>query len=153
MNTPKEHRIPLEDLEPALACPSAQPDWAGARVFGVVGGNSAEPRLAYLTETLPVTPDLLAQTAPLPATEVLRIAAPCVKHDCQHFAGHHCQLAARTVEHLEPAAEKLPVCAIRSQCRWFHEQGKAACFRCPQVITDRTTAEAAIIRAATPTPG
>jgi len=30
----------------------------------------------------------------------------------------------------------LPPCRIRQSCRWWLQEGKAACFRCPQVVTD-----------------
>jgi hypothetical protein len=133
-----------------LLCPSAQPDWNQAAIFGVVGGTSEEPRVAYLTEPQLPTPELLALTHPVRPTEVLRIAAPCVGHDCQHFDGTQCQLVARTVIHLQPVVEKLPACTIRVSCRWWNEQGKAACLRCPQVITDSFTEDPDLRLAATP---
>jgi len=30
---------------------------------------------------------------------------------------------------------ELPSCQIRDTCRWFAEEGGAACLRCPQVVT------------------
>jgi len=29
----------------------------------------------------------------------------------------------------------LPACLIRATCRWYQQEGKAACHRCPQVVT------------------
>jgi hypothetical protein len=133
-----------------LNCPSAQADWEGARVFGVVGGTVKEPRVSYLTEPQPVTKELLDLTSPVIPTEVLRIAAPCVESSCKHFDGMNCQLVSRTIAYLQPVAGKLPPCAVRSSCRWWHEQGGDACFRCPQVVTDSFTDNEQVILAATP---
>ena len=37
---------------------------------------------------------------------------------------------------LHPSSvEKLKPCAIRSDCRWWQQEGKAACVRCPQVAS------------------
>ena len=120
----------------ALLCPSAQPDQPGARVFGVqTMTEDRERRVGYLTETVPVTADVLALSGPAAAPEVLRIAAPCVRGGCTNFHGGACSLAGRIVRMLEPAVAALPRCAIRPTCRWFREQGGAACVRCPQVIT------------------
>ena len=145
-------RKSTDQPEPAdtLFCPSAQPDWDQAMVFGVVQGTANEPRVSYLEQPLAPTPALLAQTSPVQPTEVLRIAAPCVGHACVHFDGSHCQLAARTIVHLQEVTEKLPPCSIRRSCRWWHEQGKAACQRCPQVVTDNFIPTDQILLAATP---
>ena len=40
----------------------------------------------------------------------------------------------------DPVVRALPRCAIRPTCRWFRQEGPAACFRCPQVVTDSRTA-------------
>lgn len=133
-----------------LLCPSAQPEWEDAKVFGIVGGTAEEPRLIHLTEPQPVTDELLSLTAPVKPTEVLRIAAPCAMSSCQHFNDTHCTLVSRTVIHLQPVTEKLPPCQIRTSCRWWHQEGKAACMRCPQIVTDNYLVSEPLILAATP---
>ena len=123
--------------EKPILCPSAQPQWEAVRVFGVQTATPAEGlRVGYLTEALPLTPDILAATAPATPAEVLRMAAPCMGHGCKHFDGVHCQLATRVVAMLDPVVSGLPHCAIRPTCRWFRQEGKAACLRCPQIVTD-----------------
>lgn len=42
---------------------------------------------------------------------------------------------AKTVQLASVVAEKLKPCAIRSECRWWRQEGKAACVRCPQVAS------------------
>jgi hypothetical protein len=120
-----------------VLCPSAQPDWDAAQVFGVQTGRQAEGlRVGYLTEAQMVTPEILAAAAPAMPTEVMRFAAPCMGTGCKHFDGANCQLAARVVEMLDPVVSGLPRCAIRPSCRWFRQEGKSACLRCPQIVTD-----------------
>src|SRR5215472_16194077 len=119
-----------------LLCPSAQPDMPDSRVLGVVGGSPEAPQLAYLNERLAVTPDLLAIAAPARPTQVFRFAARCEEKACRHFDGSHCQLATRIVQILPAVTESLPACLIRPDCRWYQQEGRAACMRCPQVVTE-----------------
>ncbi|HLQ51924.1 MAG TPA: hypothetical protein VK129_10530 [Terriglobales bacterium] len=120
----------------ALLCPSAQPDMEGARVLGVVSGSAEQSQVAYLSSNVPVTAGLLATAAPLKPTEVFRFAAHCEEKKCRHFDGSHCQLATRIVQILPAVTDGLPPCLIRAECRWFQQEGKAACMRCPQVVTE-----------------
>lgn len=119
----------------APLCPSAQPEMAGSVIFGVVGGTAQEPRVGYLAEPLPATAERLALSAPVVPTEIFRLAAPCAGSACQHFDGATCRLAARTAELLRPVVDALPPCRIRPRCRWWLQEGKEACLRCPQIVT------------------
>ena len=119
-----------------LQCPSAQPEMASSVIFAVIGGPVDSPQARYLIEPRPVTEALLALTKPVKPTEVFRFAAPCAERACQHFDGQQCRLAARTVELLPRAVDRLPPCAIRSNCRWWWQEGKAACWRCPAIVTE-----------------
>jgi hypothetical protein len=128
-------------MSEALSCPSARPDMAGARVLGVVQRTGEGPRVAYAAGQVPVTEEVLAATGPVPPMQVYRFAAPCQARKCQHFDGATCQLATRIVLGLEAATAHLPACAIRRDCRWYHQEGAAACHRCPQVVTEITAAD------------
>ena len=121
-------------MSSALSCPSAQPDMAGAEVLGVLQRGGA-PRLAYLSEALPVSDDVLALAGRATPTEVFRFAAPCAERSCQHFDGVDCKLASRIVAGLAPVVDALPPCRLRTSCRWFAQEGRPACLRCPQVVT------------------
>lgn len=116
-------------------CPSARPD-SNSKVFGVISGTVEEPRVAYLKQPLPLTDRLKAVSGEITPTEVFRTASTCATHKCQHFDGEDCRLAMRIVEQLPAVAEELPPCSIRRNCRWWQQEGKAACLRCPQVVTD-----------------
>lgn len=131
-------------------CPSARPDMPDSKVFGVIGGTVDEPRLAYLKQPLPVTDEVKALSGAVTPAEVFRTAAPCAEKSCQHFDGANCSLAMRVVENLTTAVEQLPPCSIRSNCRWWQQEGKAACMRCPQVITDNYSPSEVIKQVAKP---
>jgi len=128
-----------ENRKPLL-CPSAQPEMEDARVLGVVGGSSEAPVLAYLNERLAVSDELLACASPAGPTQVFRFAARCEEKACCHFDGTNCNLATRIVQILPAVTDALPACLIRPECRWYQQEGKAACFRCPQVMTDKSNA-------------
>lgn len=146
-----DRRAPKDPPSPQPPlCPSALPEMPNGRLFGVVGGTVEEPRLQYLDRAAPVTREVLAMAGPVKPTEVFRMAAPCVESKCCHFDGHDCRLVTRIVQILPAVAESLPVCAIRRDCRWFEQEGKPACLRCPQVVTWNCVASDEMVRAATP---
>jgi hypothetical protein len=127
---------PEQSNKQTLLCPSAQPDMQGCRVLGVVGGTAETPQVAYVNQHLAVSEELLASTAPVKPTEVLRFAAHCEGSACRHFDGTNCNLATRIVQILPAVVDSLPPCLIRPDCRWYQQEGRAACMRCPQVITE-----------------
>lgn len=134
-------------------CPSARAELADSTVFGVVTGTVEEPRVTYLNQSQPVTGELIALSGSVTPTEVFRISAPCVGNGCHHFDGTNCRLATRIVQQLPTVAEELPPCPIRRDCRWWRQEGKAACMRCPQVITDDYNPSEQIRQVVTPTAG
>ncbi|BAT55110.1 hypothetical protein NOS3756_40880 [Nostoc sp. NIES-3756] len=117
-------------------CPSARPELGESIVFGLIAGTASEPRVTYLKQSLPVTEQILAKAHPVTPGEIFRTAAACASKGCQHFDGKDCRLAARVAEKLPAVVAELPPCSIRRDCRWWQQEGKAACLRCPQVITD-----------------
>lgn len=123
-------------LASSSLCPSAQPEWQDAIAFGVVGGTGDNPQVKYLQKAQPVTAELLQLAAPIAPPEVFRFAASCLHGGCVHFQSNSCTLASRIVKLLPEVVEKLPRCAIRASCRWWQQEGVAACRRCPQLVTD-----------------
>ena len=130
-----------DESKKQIDCPSAQPSTEGARIFGVMTGTpeAAPGRLSHRglagfrraagpfgTEAKPT------QTLPHRGTLLERL--------CKHFKGNACSLAQRIVEGVPPVVNALPACQIRSTCRWFRQEGREACFRCPQVMTDKSNA-------------
>jgi hypothetical protein len=39
------------------------------------------------------------------------------------------------------SARQVPACNIRRDCRWFRQEGRAACQRCPQIATGNPEAD------------
>jgi hypothetical protein len=120
----------------SILCPSAQPTMPDSVAFGIIEGTSSAPRMTHFAELQPVTDELLALAEPVTPTEIFRFAAPCANKGCQHFDGSTCRLATQIVEVLPPVVSDLPPCQVRSQCRWWQQEGRSACLRCPQVVTD-----------------
>lgn len=148
--TLKEDAMKDTSATDQLLCPSALSDQKGSIVIGIVGGTIEEPRVGYLVEPQPVTHDILALTGPATPTEVLRFAAPCAGSKCKHFDGSNCRLVTRVVKFLPRVVDVLPVCRIRPKCRWWQQEGKAACVRCPQVVTDSCSDSQQLRQAAIP---
>jgi len=117
-------------------CPSARAEFAGSVVFGVIGGTVEDPRVTYLQQLQPITEELIAKASPATPTEVFRMATTCITTACLHFDSQDCRLARQITEKLLAVVEELPACSIRRDCRWWQQEGKFACKRCPQVITD-----------------
>jgi len=139
-----------EETGRASSCPSAQPEMAGSVVFGVVGGTVEEPRVGYLTQPLPASPEVLALAGAAPPGEVFRFGAPCAGAGCLHFDGAKCRLAQRIVQGLLPVVDALPPCHLRPTCLWWKQEGRAACMRCPQVVSQVEGPSAEMRRAAEP---
>lgn len=136
--------------ERTTLCPSARPELVDSVVFGIVGGTATAPRIVYLKQPLPITDELIAKASPVTPTEIFRTAASCVELGCQHFDGKDCRLAMRIVDKMPAVVEGLPSCSIRRDCRWWQQEGKAACMRCPQIITDNYSASEQLRQAADP---
>jgi hypothetical protein len=119
-----------------LLCPSARPD-DGSLIFAVRTDHEGTAGVAYLDEPIPTSREVLALAGPVDPREVFRFASPCAQSKCVHFEGDSCALGGRVSALLPAVQERLPVCQIRSQCRWFAERGPAACQRCPLIVTKR----------------
>jgi hypothetical protein len=69
-----------------------------------------------------------------------------------HFRESRCRLATQIVKLLPTVVEKIPTCTIRPKCRWWLQEGKAACLRCAQVVTDNYNPSNEMRVVATPDP-
>jgi hypothetical protein len=130
MNSPGCHE--------ALLCPSAQPGMKNCQVLGVLEEARGKPMLSYLNQHVPVTHEVLAMAGEATPTQVFRFAATCEEAKCLHFDGCACKLASRIVQILPAVVGSLPPCIVRATCRWYSQEGGAACVRCPQIMTLNT---------------
>jgi hypothetical protein len=73
-----------------------------------------------------------------PPEKRFRFANSCVRGACRQWSGERCGVVDKVMDAIDSSAAQpdLPKCAIRPQCRWFMQSGKAACGICPEVITD-----------------
>ncbi|MGN9764388.1 hypothetical protein ACTMS2_04370 [Micromonospora sp. SD12] len=121
---------------PERMCPSTPA--ANATVF--LGMITPAGRVAYVTPPLPAEVALAQAATDTPVESRYRLAGPCVTAKCGFWTGEHCGLGERVAasfrEVAGPAEDDLPRCAIRRTCRWYAEQGRAACAACSQVVTD-----------------
>lgn len=65
-----------------------------------------------------------------------------------HFADQRCNLAKRIVDMMPEVTDGLPPCIIRKTCRWHRQEGRAACVRCPQIMTSNPRADEGLRRVA-----
>lgn len=154
---PEPHTQPDEPSEAAARrrpstetwCPSARPDF-GSVVFAVRTDDAEHHGVRYLSQALPVTQEILDLADPVDPREVFRFGAPCATTGCVHFTGSRCSLVQRIVEQTAPAVDELPPCRLRARCRWFAEEGGAACLRCPVILTLQPAPDPELARAAAP---
>ena len=138
------------DSEP-LKCPSARPELPNAVVLGVVRELDGWSFVHHLAEPLPVTPAILELAGDAPAGQVFRFAADCAENICAHFDGKQCRLAAKLVRSSPGKTRTLPPCRIRRDCRWHAQEGNAACFVCPLILSETATPTTELAQAADPT--
>jgi hypothetical protein len=126
------------DAEFTKSCPSA-PVEPGSSLFGIV---AAKGQIAYITPSVPVTHELLVILGEdgVPIENRLRFAGPCMEHRCVQWKGEagagRCGLIDQAIDSLgiTSGPESLPLCGIRSSCRWFAQYNRRACAACPEVI-------------------
>jgi hypothetical protein len=134
----------------SLMCPSADAEMSGSVIFGIVVGTPEAPYVVHLDRVKPIPPELLTLDSPVQPTEIFRIGATCIEDSCQHFDGTNCRLTARIIDGLPAVTDRLPACAIRSTCRWWYQEGAAACLRCQQVVRDNYIASEQLIHTIDP---
>jgi hypothetical protein len=118
-------------------CPSA-PAEPGALVIGVVGPDGHVAHLATPLRADAGFLEGLRRDGASPEAR-FRFSGACQEGRCVQWTGSACGIIERVLAHLDPAqaAEVLPRCGIRRDCRWHSQRGAAACHACPLVVTDR----------------
>lgn len=121
--------------EPAVLCPSSRCG-PGALLLGIV---QADGTVALAGERMEVDSTFVESARQGRSPEKrFRFARPCLKGGCKQWTGTRCGVIDFVVARVsaELVGVELRPCAIRSQCRWFHQRGAEACAVCPLVITD-----------------
>ncbi len=118
-----------------LDCPSAHPAAVGVKVFGVVLGGRGERRVSYLDRQVDLTEELSAAASGVELTRIFRFSGKCIESKCKQFDGERCGLGDKISSTITKVTKSLPRCTIRATCRWFSENGRESCFRCPSIVT------------------
>ncbi len=126
----------------SLLCPSstAKP---GAAPFGI---QDATGHVQYLDELVIIDQtfvDTARQQVRQPE-ERFRFASNCAKTGCGHWSSENagCSLVGKIVEAMNRKADAtLVACAIRTRCRWYHQEGSNACANCDEVVRNIRTKE------------
>jgi hypothetical protein len=101
----------------------------GAQLFGVVNKDG---KVQFITP-LTVTEEFIQQNDNL--EQRFRFTGKCVEKGCAQWDNEEskCSLSKK-VQSLETIKNtELSFCPIRSQCRWFSQDGNDACFSCNEV--------------------
>lgn len=120
-----------------------------ARLFGVRREFGGAAFIQHLADPLPVSAEILALAGNAPVGEIFRFSAPCAESACQHFDGARCRLAAK-IAALPDTVAAVPPCRIRPTCRWYVQEGSAACFRCPLILSETANPSVRLAHAADP---
>lgn len=113
-----------------LDCPSAAVD-DHARLFGVVDDDQ---RVQFLGAPIPLESQLVEALARDDQTaRRLRFTAPCAQGACAQWRDGGCGVARRVAA---AVTTELPSCGLRDTCRWWAQEGTAACAACVWVRTD-----------------
>jgi hypothetical protein len=120
-------------------------------VFATVESRQPSPQVSFFQSSFPVSAGTMIALADgtLRATEMFRFAAPCEQSGCANWSGEHCRVAERLVQIMPVSSVELPACVLRPDCRWFFQEGGAACVRCSQVVTNGARFEEALNRRTT----
>lgn len=102
---------------------------AGAQLFGVVNKDG---RVQFITP-LTVTEEFIQQNDHL--EQRFRFTGKCVEKGCAQWDNEKskCSLSKKVQELDMAKSTELIFCPIRSQCRWFSQDGNEACFSCNEV--------------------
>jgi len=115
-------------------CPSAVGQ-VGSNLLGVVNPNGT---VGFFGAPIEITPEFLEDAGDSESLERrFRFSSKCVQSGCKQWTGKECGvikavLALETI----PANNDLPDCSIRKTCRWFSQEGAAACNGCRYVVTN-----------------
>ena len=118
-------------------CPSARCA-PGATLLGIVGPRGV---VGYVRPAIEVDEAFveIAEQGRTPEKR-FRFASTCVEDGCVQWTGSRCGVIDEVLDLQEqgslPAADELPACTIRRDCRWYAQSGRRACSVCPFVVTN-----------------
>ena len=122
----------------SLACPSFRCE-PGAVLLGIVGRDQ---KVGYIRPELRIDESFVSRASSGRSPEKrFRFAGPCVEGRCRQWTGEGCGVIKEVLASSASSCERLPACVLRPHCRWYAQEGTAACRVCPLVLTDGTDEE------------
>lgn len=114
------------------------PSFAAVPGALLLGRLAEDGKVEILRTPMPVTSGFLdaLREREVEADAAYRFAGPCYSTSCSRWGGGKCQLAAKvaSVSLAEEQSPDLPDCGIRESCRWYSQQGAAACPGCVFIV-------------------
>ncbi len=109
----------------------------GSELLGI---RQDDGSVAILPQSLYIDEHFIEQVSKdeMAPEQRFRFTNKCVEGGCSQWTGKSCGVIDRVVQHLEevPTLAQLPVCGIRSRCRWFGQHQFNACKVCRFIITE-----------------
>lgn len=115
-------------------CPSSLGQ-VGSNLLGVVNPSGT---VGFFKDPVEVTQEFIDDAGDFENLERrFRFSNKCVQSGCKQWTGKECGVikAVLALDSI-PAKNDLPACSIRSNCRWFYQEGAIACNGCRYVITN-----------------
>lgn len=128
MNDVKQMRCPSSTCEP------------GHLLLGIVRPDGT---LSHISPPIEVDVSFVEKASAkgqrLPESR-FRFAGPCVESSCCHWLGERCSVGDEVASAAErpDGSYKLNPCHIRPTCRWWAQNGGAACQICPLIVRSPT---------------
>jgi hypothetical protein len=121
-------------MDKSYLCPSA-PLYEGSKLLGIV---NEEGNVEILSPPLEINQhfvDAANKNEKQLPEERFRFVNKCLKHGCEQWKNGACGVISRNIEvrEIEVAEFVLPECSIRSDCRWYSQEGERACKVCPLI--------------------
>ena len=117
------------DVAPSLegkCCPSSA-DWS---VRYVIGRRKDDGTTQYSKELVPAGPEVVDHLRLVGDDYAYRFGGVCMQGDCAHWA-NGCDLGVNVTKvAIEKKLKPRDPCAFKTLCRWFAENGAAACGGC-----------------------
>jgi hypothetical protein len=122
----------------AKYCPSS----ADQNVRYVIGRRKKDGAVQFVKELVPVGPEVLDHLRLVGDDYRYRFGGVCIQGECVHWA-NGCDLGVSVTKvAIEKKLKPRDPCVFKTLCRWFAENGAAACGGCAFVSREIVSKEA-----------
>jgi hypothetical protein len=107
------------------------------------GALAADGKISSLPTPLAIDEDFVSEARKTGSPEArFRFSEPCLEAGCRQWTGTVCAVIERILNEMPDldGGQRLPRCAIRGTCRWYHQRGGRACHACLFVVADQRSA-------------